>query len=92
MRVSHVGWNLAGLSLPLLVAALTVPHLVEVLGKEKFGLLALAWGLIGYAGVLDLGIGRAVTQLVSRLRASPARRRRGDCFGLAFQSHPMDKG
>jgi O-antigen/teichoic acid export membrane protein len=72
MRVSHVGWNLAGLSLPLLVAALTVPHLVEVLGKEKFGLLALAWGLIGYAGVLDLGIGRAVTQLVSRLRASPA--------------------
>jgi len=70
MRLSHIGWNLAGLSLPLLVAAATVPPLVNKLGQERFGLLALAWGLIGYAGALDLGIGRAVTQLVSRLRGS----------------------
>lgn len=68
MRLSHVGWNLAGLSLPLLVAAITVPHLISRLGHERFGLLALAWGLIGYAGALDLGIGRALTQMVSRLR------------------------
>lgn len=68
MRLSHIGWNLAGLSLPLLVAAVTVPHLITRLGAERFGLLALAWGLIGYAGALDLGIGRALTQMVSRLR------------------------
>lgn len=68
MRLSHVGWNLAGLSLPLLVAAATVPQLISRLGNERFGLLALAWGLIGYAGALDLGIGRALTQLVARLR------------------------
>lgn len=68
MRLSHVGWNLAGLSLPLLVATATVPHLISRLGNERFGLLALAWGLIGYAGALDLGIGRALTQLVARLR------------------------
>ncbi|MBT2334945.1 oligosaccharide flippase family protein [Variovorax paradoxus] len=68
MRLSHIGWNLAGLSLPLLVAAVTVPRLISTLGHERFGLLALAWGLIGYAGALDLGIGRAVTQMVSRLR------------------------
>lgn len=54
--------------LPLIVAAITVPHLIEKLGTERFGLLALAWGLIGYAGVLDLGIGRALTQMVARLR------------------------
>jgi O-antigen/teichoic acid export membrane protein len=68
MRLSHLGWNLAGLSLPLLVAAATVPHLINRLGNERFGMLALAWGLIGYAGALDLGIGRALTQLVARLR------------------------
>lgn len=68
MRLSHVGWNLAGLSLPLVVAAATVPHLISRLGNERFGLLALAWGLIGYAGAMDLGIGRALTQLVGRLR------------------------
>ncbi|TBR76527.1 MAG: flippase [Burkholderiaceae bacterium] len=68
MKLSHVSWNLAGLSLPLLVAVVTVPHLIAVLGNERFGLLALAWGLIGYAGALDLGVGRALTQMVARLR------------------------
>ena len=75
MRLSHVGWNLGGLAFPLVVAAVTVPSLVRTLGPERFGLLALAWGLIGYAGALDLGIGRALTQMVSRLRGerSPER-------------------
>ena len=69
MRMSHVGWNLAGLSLPLVIAAITVPYLMNTLGHERFGLLALAWGLIGYAGALDLGIGRATTQYIARLKA-----------------------
>lgn len=56
------------MSVPLLVAAVTVPALLDTLGKEKFGLLALAWGLIGYAGALDLGLGRALTQMVASLR------------------------
>lgn len=68
MRISHVGWNFAGLSLPLLVAAATIPKLLATLGQERFGLLTLAWGLIGYAGALDLGVGRAVTQSVAKLR------------------------
>ncbi|WP_431796737.1 oligosaccharide flippase family protein [Cupriavidus metallidurans] len=68
MRLSHIGWNLVGLSLPLAIAAVTVPGLLGKLGSERFGLLALAWGLIGYASALDLGIGRALTQMVARLR------------------------
>ncbi len=68
MRLSHICWNLAGLSLPLLIAVVTVPQLISSLGNERFGLLALAWGLIGYAGALDLGIGRALTQRLARLR------------------------
>jgi len=68
VRISYIVWNLAGLSVPLLVAAITVPALLETLGKEKFGLLALCWGLIGYAGALDLGLGRALTQMVASLR------------------------
>jgi O-antigen/teichoic acid export membrane protein len=68
MRISHVVWNLGGLSLPLAVAALTVPSLIAAVGQERFGLVALAWGLIGYAGAMDLGLGRALTQLVAGLR------------------------
>jgi O-antigen/teichoic acid export membrane protein len=67
-QISQISWNLFGLVAPLVVAVLTIPALVASLGYELFGLLALAWGLIGYAGVMDLGIGRAVTQLVSKLR------------------------
>ncbi|WP_232062225.1 oligosaccharide flippase family protein [Variovorax sp. PBS-H4] len=66
--MSHLAWNVGGLALPLVVAVFTVPLLIEKLGHERFGLLALAWGLIGYAGALDLGIGRALTQKVSQLR------------------------
>ena len=68
MKLSHVAWNLGGLDFPLGIAVLTVPHSIENLGQERFGLLALAWGLIGYAGSLDLGLGRALTQMVARLR------------------------
>jgi O-antigen/teichoic acid export membrane protein len=67
MRISHIAWNLSGLALPLAVAAATVPMLISQLGQERFGLLALAWGLIGYASALDLGIGRALTQHVGKL-------------------------
>lgn len=65
MRKAHIYWNLAGLSLPLLIAVLTVPRLIENIGHERFGLLTLAWGLIGYAGAFDFGIGRASTQIIA---------------------------
>jgi O-antigen/teichoic acid export membrane protein len=68
MRFSNIVWNLVGLGLPLLMAALAVPKLIILIGAERFGFLALAWGLIGYAGALDLGIGRATTQQVAALR------------------------
>ena len=70
MRIKNIAWNLAGLGGPLIIAAMTVPALIRMIGIERFGLLALAWGLIGFAGVFDLGIGRATTQSISRLRGA----------------------
>lgn len=72
MRLSHVSWNFGGLALPLIMAAISIPNLLEILGKERFGVLTLAWGLIGYAGALDLGIGRATTHSISALRVGDA--------------------
>lgn len=69
IKLSHISWNLAGLLLPLLIAATTVPALLSSLGQERFGLLALVWGIVGYAGSLDLGLGRALTQYVATLPA-----------------------
>lgn len=70
MRLTNIAWNLGGLGGPLIVAALTIPALIGMIGMERFGLLALAWGLIGFAGIFDLGIGRATTQTIARLRGS----------------------
>jgi O-antigen/teichoic acid export membrane protein len=65
MRISNILWNLFGLGIPLIIAAATIPALIERLGNERFGLLAMAWGLTALSGLFDLGIGRATTQAVS---------------------------
>jgi len=59
-------WNLLGNGAPMLVAVVCIPILIRGLGKERFGVLTLAWALIGYASLFDLGLGRALTQLVAR--------------------------
>ncbi len=59
-------WNLFGGAAPMFVALFSIPILIRALGKERFGVLALAWALIGYASLFDLGLGRALTQLVAR--------------------------
>jgi len=59
-------WNLIGGGAPMLVAIVCIPILIKGLGKDRFGILALAWVIIGYAGFFDLGVGRALTQFVAR--------------------------
>lgn len=83
MPLRSIFWNLFGLGLPLLVAALTVPGLIGQIGSERFGFVALAWGLIGYAGALDLGIGRAVTQRIAASIGAVDERRVPDILATA---------
>ena len=72
MRPGNIAWNLAGLVIPLLFAAVAIPLLIHTIGLERFGLLSLAWALTGYAGVFDLGVGRATTQFLGELRGQNA--------------------
>jgi O-antigen/teichoic acid export membrane protein len=65
MSLRNYGWSLFGLAAPAATAAACVPILIERVGAERFGLLSLAWALIGLSGVFDLGIGRAATRLVA---------------------------
>jgi len=58
-------WNLGGSLAPMLVAAICIPLLIKGLGTDRFGVLTLVWALIGYATLFDLGLGRALTQLVA---------------------------
>lgn len=58
-------WNLVGLGAPLIVAAFSIPFLLRTIGQEAFGVLTLLWSIIGYFSLFDLGLGRALTQVVS---------------------------
>ena len=66
MVVKNSLYNLLGLALPLLVAIFAIPTLISILGIERFGLLTLMWALVSYLGILDLGLGRALTFFISK--------------------------
>ncbi len=63
--VRNTLWNLIGLGLPLMAAVIAIPLLVKGLGIERFGVLTLAWMLIGYFSLFDLGLGRALTKIAA---------------------------
>lgn len=49
----------------IIVAIISIPILIESLGVEGFGILTIAWLITGYFGMLDLGVGRALTKILS---------------------------
>ena len=63
-------YNLLGTGIPLLVGLISVPILLKSLGNQTFGLLTLIWTAIGYFGLFDFGIGRALTQQVASYRSN----------------------
>ena len=65
MLARNTIWNLAGMGTPLFAALFSIPILIAALGADRFGILTLAWMVIGYFSVFDLGLGRALTKLVA---------------------------
>lgn len=61
----NIAWNFVGTCAPLVLALITIPQLVEVLGAARFGVLTLVWMVVGYFGVFDMGLGRSLTKLVA---------------------------
>ncbi|QWD02507.1 flippase [Polynucleobacter paneuropaeus] len=62
---NNIAWTLASNVLPFLAGLFFFPRIVHSYGLEQFGLLTLAWALIGYFSLFDLGLSRALTQLIS---------------------------
>ncbi len=61
-----IALNISGIVLPMVAGFLVVPDLIERLGAEKFGMLSICWMLVGYFGILDLGLGRGLTQYLAK--------------------------
>ena len=62
---SKIVVNVLSSVLPLLVAFFSVPLLIKGAGVERFSLLTIVWMVVGYFSLLDMGLGRALTQRVS---------------------------
>src|ERR1017187_9935825 len=59
-------WNLIGQVAPMAVALYAIPVLIHHIGTDRFGILTIAWMVVGYFSLFDLGLGRALTNLVAQ--------------------------
>lgn len=83
MSVSrHTGYNILGTIAPVLVALVSIPIYIDLIGEQRYGVLSIAWILLGYFGVFDLGIGRAAAQRIASLNDDQASKNR--CFWTAL--------
>jgi O-antigen/teichoic acid export membrane protein len=58
-------FNLFGLILPMLVGVLTIRYLVRGLGTDGYGILSIAYMVLGYFSIFDLGLSRATVKFVA---------------------------
>ncbi|GIX27164.1 flippase [Pelomicrobium sp. G1] len=63
-------YNLIGQGVPLFLALLAFPLLIQQLGTDRFGALTLLWAVIGYFSLFDLGISRALIKVVAEKSAA----------------------
>jgi len=57
--------NTFSIAIPVVVAVFAIPRIISTIGTSRFGILSLCWIVIGYSGLFDLGLGRALTKFVA---------------------------
>lgn len=68
--VRSFGQNIAGAVVAILITIVTVPKVIDLIGAERFGVLSIVWLIVGYFGLLDLGLSRATVNKIAKLGKS----------------------
>lgn len=69
-------WNLAGYVIPTAIAIPAMGYLARVLGVELFGVYTLAIAIVGYAGIFDIGLTRAIVREIAVYRGNNDERKK----------------
>jgi O-antigen/teichoic acid export membrane protein len=77
LLAKNTAYNLAGQISPFIVAVVAVPFLIKGAGTERFGVLSMAWMVMGYFNLFDLGVGLATTKFVAEFIMLGKRRELG---------------
>lgn len=78
--------NLLGWVLPAATALVAFPLVAQRMGPDRFGIVALGWGLIGWFSLFDFGIARALTRIVA---ARTAEEREEDVPALVWSASAL---
>jgi O-antigen/teichoic acid export membrane protein len=70
LRVNFIV-NLLSPSVRIAVALVTIPLYLHHIGDARYGVMSIVWVLLGLFGFLDLGLSRAVTNALAKLRSAP---------------------
>jgi O-antigen/teichoic acid export membrane protein len=74
-------YNVLGSAVPLVLTFVTVPLYIHLVGLERVGILSLAWLLLGYFGLFDLGLGKATAFRIAAQRDAPPADRAATLWG-----------
>lgn len=71
----HSLYNIAGAIAPIAITLVTVPLYISAIGLPRYGILSIAWILLGYFGLFDFGLSRATSQRIASLKPAHASQR-----------------
>ncbi|MES2491747.1 MAG: flippase [Pseudomonadota bacterium] len=72
----HTAYNLVASLAPVIVSLATIPAQIHYLGEARFGILAIFALLLGYFGIFDLGVSRAIAQRIAAVAGADLDERR----------------
>ncbi|MEH6549041.1 MAG: flippase [Pseudomonadales bacterium] len=68
----NTAYNLIGSIAPIFISLVTIPLYLSQIGEARYGIIAIVGIFLGYFGLFDLGLGKAVNQRISSVKNDAA--------------------